>query len=244
VIGFAHNLANVLLFPGFPVALVGLVALPWSGRAIAVRPLVLLSIITFTVDTLVFPVTSTWGTFLHGAGPVQVLLVVSAGLGLDRLIVRIGRVRGWTRPVAWLGPTLAIGASILMTIVVLPAYGVSSRDVDLRYRALAAQFEALGEPLDSRGPIITNYPIFLAEGTRVDSLALPEESPQSVLDLAASFEGTRTLIITGDWGRWPSVLDTDEPGAECFRELMLPEPREPEAAASVADTRVFEIGCP
>lgn len=244
VIGLAHNLVNVLLFPGFPVALIGLVALPWSGQAHALRPLVLLSLVTFLVTALVFPVTTTWGTFLHGAGPAHVLLVVSAGMGLDRLIVRIGRVRGWTRPVAWLGPTLAIGASLLMTLVVLPAYGVSSRDVALRYSTLAAQFEAIGEPLDTRGPVITNYPIFLAEAERVDSLALPAESPESVLDLAAAFPGTRTLIVTGDWGRWPAILDADEPGAECFHELELPDPDDPAAAESVADTRVFDIACP
>lgn len=244
IIGFAHNLVNVLLFPGFPVALIGLLALPWSGRAHALRPLVLLSLVTFLVTALVFPVTTTWGTFLHGAGPAQVLLVVSAGMGLDRLIVRIGRVRGWTRPVAWLGPTLAIGASLLMTIVVLPSYGASSRDVALRYDTLARQFDAIGDPLAARGPIITNYPIFLAEADRVQALALPVEPPESVLDLAAAFPGTRTLIVTGDWGRWPAVLDTDAPGSECFHELELPVPSDPAASASVADTRAFAISCP
>ena len=113
--GIWHNLVNVLIVPGFPVSLIGLVALPWTGRARALRPLVVVSIVTFLVTSLVFPVATTWGTFLHAAGAIHVLLIVSALLALDGLIARVGSIRGWTRPVAWLGPTLTIASGILFS---------------------------------------------------------------------------------------------------------------------------------
>ncbi len=81
--GLWHNLGSVLLFPGFPISFIGLVALPWQARGRTLRPLLLLSLITFLVTSLVFPVATTWGTFLHAAGPFHVLLVISALLALD-----------------------------------------------------------------------------------------------------------------------------------------------------------------
>ena len=114
--GIWHNLANVLLAPGFPVSLIGLVALPWTGRARSLRPLVAFTIVAFLVTSLVFPVATTWGTFLHAAGAIHVLLIVSALLALDALIVRAGAWRGWTRPVAWLAPTLTIASAILFSV--------------------------------------------------------------------------------------------------------------------------------
>ena len=49
---------------------------------------------------------------------------------------------------------------------------------------------AAGHPLDaSAGPVITNFPIWLAETQRIPALALPNEPPTDVLDLARSFDG-------------------------------------------------------
>ncbi len=53
--GLGHNLVNVLLVPGFPVALIGLLALPWSGRLRTLRPLLIVSLITFLVTSLALP---------------------------------------------------------------------------------------------------------------------------------------------------------------------------------------------
>ena len=97
VVGLAHNLFSVLLLPGLPVSLIGFIGLPWAIRGAAIRPLVIVSVAAFVVTSLVFPVATTWGTFLHAAGPVQVLLVISAMLALDALIARV-------EPPAWLDP--------------------------------------------------------------------------------------------------------------------------------------------
>ncbi|MEA2536224.1 MAG: hypothetical protein QOF11_458 [Chloroflexota bacterium] len=243
--GIWHNLANVLGAPGFPISVIGLVALPWAAAAGSLRPLVVFAVVTFLVTSLLFPVATTWGTFLHAAGAIHVLLIVSALAALDALIVRAGQWRGWTRPVAWLGPTLTIASAVLFSLA-LTTYADQSSQVARRYQLLAERMAAIGRPLDATaGPIVTDFPIWLAEARRVRTLGLPDESPADVVDLAKSFPGARYLVMTDeDRGAWPGVLGTTAPGADCFTEIDLgPPPGDPADARSLAKTRVFEIGC-
>src|ERR1035437_8781945 len=108
--GLAHNLLNVLMLPAFPLGLLGIVALFWVGRRRALRPVVLVSIFTFLVTSLAFPVATQSGTFLHAAGPAFVLLVIGGIVALDSFVATVGRWRHWTHTVAWLGPAFAIAA--------------------------------------------------------------------------------------------------------------------------------------
>jgi hypothetical protein len=243
--GLSHNLFTVLLLPGIPAAFLGLIALPWFIRLRAILPLAVLSITTFLVTSLVFPVSTTWGTYLHAAGPAHVLLIVCAVLALDAAIERAGQVRGWTRPVAWLGGALTIFGSFLFMAFLMPSFGAQSQGLALRYEALAAEMDAAGLPLADQGPIITNFPIWLSESTGARALALPAESPDDVLDLARTFKGTKLLIVHGDdHGDWPAVLDSKTPGAECFDEFHLGTPTDPQLARALENTRVFRLVCP
>jgi hypothetical protein len=242
--GIGHNLLTVLLLPGMPAAFVGLVALPWFVRLRTLLPLAVLSITTFLVTSLLFPVSTTWGTYLHAAGPAHVLLVVCALLALDATIDRVGRIRGWTRPVAWLGGVLTIFGSLLFMAALLPAFGGQSGGIGQRYEALATQMAAIGLPLEDQAPVITNFPIWLSVSTGARALALPAESPADILDLAGHF-GSRLLIVHGDdHGGWPAVLETDAPGADCFDEIDLGVPADPRFARALDDTRVFRLVCP
>lgn len=242
--GLIHNLVSVLLVPSFPVGLIGLVALPWTAvrTARALRPLLLVSVLTFLVTSLVFPVATTWGTFLHAAGPVQVLLLISSLVGLDALIVRIGRIRGWTRPVAWLGPALTASVAALFSLSIA-GFGAQSADVARRYAALTPALEGIGADRGRAGPVITDFPIWFAEAQRAPALGLPDEPPSSVLALARRF-GARYLIISDDdRGRWPGILASGQPEAGCFRPVPLRPSADPDAAAALAGTRVWEIVC-
>ncbi|MBI2777467.1 MAG: hypothetical protein HYX57_09455 [Chloroflexi bacterium] len=243
--GFLHNLFNVLAFPGVPVSAIGLIALPWTGRGTALAMLLRFSIITFLATTLLFPVATTWGTFLHASAAVQVLLLLAALLGLDALIAATGRRRGWTRPVSWLGPALTIAAGALFTAVLISAFGRDGNAVRDRYAALPGALAEAGVALDpARDIVISSNPIWLAEETGVRSLALPDESPASVLDLAAHFPGTRLVIVAGDAdGLWPGIARTDPLGVECFEPVPLP-PATTAPGSALAGLVVLRITCP
>jgi hypothetical protein len=259
--GTVHNIVYVLLFLGVPLSVLGLIGLPGvvrppraaMNRAIAdrhaidpLRPLLLFSVITFAVASLVFPVSTTWGTFLHAAGAIHVLLVISALLLLDRVIVWVGARRAWTNPVAWLGPAFAIAGCLLFSAVILPADGRDARNASQRYAALAAAFSQPGTELDlaaEPGPVITDFPIWFAEATRHHALALPNEPPDSILDLARSFDPPARLLVVeaANDGVWPAAIITGAPGSECFLPIELPDLHDyPGALASIL---VFRIRC-
>src|SRR6185436_9357615 len=241
---------------GVPVSVVGLNGLPaaWGigrrrtpdavpdpGRSSAnpLRPLLLFSVITFAVASLVFPVATTWGTFLHAAGGIHVLLVISALLVLDAVISWVGRRRGWTRPVAWLGPTFAVAGSLLFSGVLLASDGQESRAGGVHFSELAAALRSpsFAMPIDGEpGAIITDVPIWLAESTGHSTLALPNEPAPSILDLAGTFDPpARLLIVSADnGGVWPATILAGDPGTECFVPLDLP----------VEDVLAFRIRCP
>lgn len=243
--GLGHNLGNVLLLPGFPLSAIGLVALPWTARPRTVRPIVVVGAITFLVTSLVFPVATTWGTFLHAAGPVHVLIVLSALSALDSMLAALGRRLGWTKEVGWLGATMGVAASLLFSVVLLAGFANGSRDTAQLYQELTARMAAADRPLDAPGiGLMSNFPIWVAETQRVSTLALPDEPPADVLDLVGTFPSTRYLILTSPEGRhWPGDLAAARPGAECFTPVDLGS----HAGGGVdplAETTVYEIGCP
>jgi hypothetical protein len=240
---FSHNLFSVLLLPGAPLSFIGLIALPWTARLRALQPVVGVTILTFAATVLIFPIATTWGTFLHAAGPAHVLLVISALVGLDWLIAAVGRRRGWTRPVAWLAPTLTIAGATLFALTFMPSFGTDTSLTAGRYRALASEMTVAGRPLAGQGPVISDYPIWLAMTSGGPSLALPDEPPAAVLDLARRF-GARTVVVNGGLlTQWPAAITSRAPGSECFRPVTIGT-----AAWSAAEgpppPRVFEIVCP
>jgi hypothetical protein len=244
--GLSHNLVEVLAVPAFPVAPIGALLLPRVWRLRSLRPLVISTLTTFLVTTLAFPVATQSGTFLHAAGPVFVLLVVSTLAAVDAFIAAVGRIRRWTRPVAWLGPAFAIAAILPLTFVSVVSMSRNSSRTAGTWEALPAAMAAAGVPLDGAGPVITNYPIWLAETARVQTLALPEESPAAVVDLAGHF-GAHLLVIRLDVDRgWPSMLKELGPATECFHEVPLLQFAEGQGSESVAleQIRVYRILCP
>jgi len=246
VTGVLHNLVDVLIVPGFPIGFLGLLALPKCARLHALRPLVLLAVITFLVTGLVFPVSTTWGTFLHSAGAIYVLLIVSCLVALDAFIAWIGRLRHWWRPVAWLGPALA-------TAVVVPLMFVSVISIDhqadgtrARYEALPAALNRAGVPLAANAPIITDNPIWLAETTHVTALALPEESPEAVVALARQFGSRLLIVLQADGEReWPGILSGGGNATQCFREVALTDEsgRPPAEGSPLSQIHAFRIVC-
>ena len=252
--GFLHNLLNVLVLLGVPLSVVGMVGLPaawrggiWSAAVNPLRPLIIYSVITFAVSTLVFPVSTTWGTFLHAAGAIHVLLVVSALLVLDALIGWVGKRRRWTRPVAWLGPAFAIAGCLLFSVVLLLSDGRAARETAARYEALAWALEEGGTGIvlsEEPGPVITDFSIWLAEATRHPAIALPNESAASILSLASAFDPPARLLVVGaeNQGIWPAAILSGAPLSECF--VPIPLPDSPEHPGALDNILAFRIRCP
>ncbi len=243
--GITHDLLSVLAIPAFPVSVLGLLALPWVCRRRTLRPLVLAASLTFAVTSLIFPVATTAGTFLHAAGAIYVLLVVSCLVALDALIVRVGRLRHWTHPVAWIGPALAIAAIAPLCGVTVTSIAQHADTVRTRYEALPAAMFRAGIALETAGPIISDNPIWLAESARVQTLALPEEPPVAVLALAHRFSA-RLLVVTGDGRKWPGVLHEHGTASQCFQEVSLTDNSgsKVEEGSPLAEIHVFWIVCP
>jgi hypothetical protein len=238
--GFSHNLVSVLALPGVPVAPVGLAGLPWVLRSRTLRLLLVSTVAPFAITTLVFPVQTTWGTYLHAAAPAHVLLIVSGLALLDSGLAWAGRRRGWTRPVAWLGPLFAGAGALLFLGLGIPSYGGNAAGTEVRYAALTARFAALGDPLDPSAPVISNHPIWVAEANRTRALALPDEPVSSVLEIARTF-GARYVVLDGTLGSWPARLATD-PDARCLSPVVLPPAVG--TPAGTADFAVYRVACP
>jgi hypothetical protein len=219
--------------------------MPWQARARSLRPLVLISLIIFVVTSLLFPAATQWGTFLHAAGPVHVLVVISALLALDAGLARLAARRSWTRPVAWLGTVLGVGGSLLFSVALLPSFGGGSRATAALYDELGDRMAAIGRPLDATaGPVISNFPIWMAEVYRIPALALPDEPPEDVLDLATTFPGTRYLVLIDPEGdHWPGDLAAGLPASTCFTPLDLGR-YTGDGDDPLERTTVFEIACP
>jgi hypothetical protein len=150
--------------------------------------------------------------------------------------------------VAWLGPVLTLFGTVVLSAALLPAFGRGSVETRDRFLALQSAMGNAGLPLGTdQGPIITDFPIWLADTTGNPSLALPEEPPADVLDLARAFPGTRAVVLLDDPGGerlWPGVLAERGPGSECFTEVPLPRPPDAALAEALERTRVYRIGCP
>ena len=244
LIGLSHNLFNVLTLLGLPISVLGIVALPWQARPFAIRPLVAISLIMFLVTSLVFPAATQWGTFLHAAGPVQVLIVLSAVLAIDVLIDRLGRRLGWTKQMSWIGVVGSVAACLLFSVALLPSFGTGSKVTMARYEELGPRMAAAGHPVDEPGiRLMSNFPIWVAETSRVPTLALPDEPPRDVLDLASAFPGARYLILSDPEGKhWPADLKAGLPGSECFTPIDL-GPYQGVGQDPLASTTVYQIQC-
>ena len=207
--------------------------------------MLLIALITFLFTSLLFPVATTWGTFLHAAGPAHVLVIVSALLAFDAGIVRLAARLAWTRPMTWVGPMLGVFGSAMFSIILLPTLGTNARTWEATFAAIDARMAAVGRPLDdAAGPVITNFPIWMADTLGVRALALPDETPGDVLSLANDprFAGTHLVIVIGDeHGDWPAILDEPVADADCFREIDLGAPT---LESPVGAVRAFEIVCP
>ncbi len=204
---------NVIALPAFPVGLAGLAGLAGLWRSPALRrPTALMAILvsgalTFASTMLLFPVATLWGTFMHASGPLLVGLGVLAALGGDRLMTRVSEIRGWEKSNIVLAPIALVGMAALLTAFTAHLYSEQTRDLQLRYGALATSLKAAaedsGEPLPDT--IISDHPVWLAAALDRHAIALPDEEPASIVELGRVFDAP-WVVVTDERGRYPDAL--------------------------------------
>lgn len=227
----AHNVVEVLLLPAMPVGLLGLAAVVALRRSpalhgpTALHALLLSGLITFLVSSLVFPVATRWGTFLHASGPLLTGLIVAGFIGLDAAVSRLGRHRGWSRANLWLGPVMVLSLTVPFALMQVSTVSAQSETRALRIAAAAAALEQLpelataprsGDAPQMRAALISDRAIWLAEALRRPVIALPDEPPRAVGQLGADFD-TRLVVILDERGRYPAAWLTPE-GMACLEE--------------------------
>jgi hypothetical protein len=147
--------------------------------------------------------------------------------------------------VPWLAATPVVLAALGLTAISMPSFGAGSVTTERQYAALDRTLATAGigvRDTAATGPVITNFPIWHAEAYGARALALPNETPADVVDLARTF-GARYLVLWGDdHGDWPDVLASGDADAACFEALPL-APATASDAADLAHTHVYRLVC-
>jgi hypothetical protein len=220
-----HN-GSVFLLSTFPW---GLLALPglWLLRSRwSFFPPLVYGLLLFFVTALVFPVSSTAGTFYHSLGAVMPFLALAAAYAVQQGMHRTIKNREMATMIM-----AAVTAGLLVlaaaqVIITLPA-------VAERHQAEKEQFEAVGEWLTRNANpgdvVMTTQPHTLSYASGRPSIVLPgNESPDSAWEAAQRY-GARFLVITQTFGQYPEILH------------QQPDPRFRLQEASET-TEIYEIG--
>ena len=212
----AHDFFDVLLVPALVIVVVGIAAAlaGWRRRSDISRSplgaLLIYGVLAFAVTTALFPVATLWGTFAHAAGPLVVALSVLAVLGADAFVARVRQWRHWSRANLWLAPAALIALSLPMTAFQLVTAGQQARDSHQQVAAAASLVRA-NVPIDATKPVISDEPVWLSDALGVPAIALPDESAQSVLQLAREF-GASAIVVVDTLARDPAALAAQAPG--------------------------------
>ncbi len=249
VTGLAHNLFNVLLFLGIPVSRHRPRSpCPWQGRDRALRPVVLVAVLTFLATSLLFPVATTWGTFLHASRPVaRPAPRLGARRARRRDRARWAGGSGWTRPVAWLGPLLAIFASALFSRRAAARRSAGGARASRAHVRVLARADGGGRA--RRSTARRRSSTTSRSGSPRRSASRRSRSPTRRRRTSSTC-ATHVRRRVADHRRapttaqWPAVLDGARPGRVVLRGGPPPRarPTRPTPAA-IEDIRVFRIAC-
>ncbi|MEA2622359.1 MAG: 4-amino-4-deoxy-L-arabinose transferase [Chloroflexota bacterium] len=205
-----HQAVNVLVIPAFPVGIVGLIAAvalrrsPALRRPTALRALLIGGGLIFVATALLFPVATLWGTFLHASGPLLCGLCVTAALGADAVVARVGRARAWSRENAWFAAAALLALAIPLAGLEVTVLSRQAAAQQARLQGVAAAVSRLPD-VRAGAAVITDHPVWLAEALGVPAIALPDEPPSDLVRLADAF-GATVIVVLDQRGRYPAAL--------------------------------------
>ena len=222
-----HNIVDVLLQPALPWSVVGLAGVAMLWRARPLRLLIAMAFVTLLADTLVFPVATQYGTFLHGSVPVLALLAIGAAdlaVGAARWA---SRFRGGWELAAFVGAGAAVWC-LASTSSGAADYAKWANGVPVRYQALADGLAASNAP---SGIVIATHPSWVWREAGYPAVVLPDEDAARVLSLAAAYNAT-VVVVDGVDGPWPDAAST----TPCLVPIDLPPDASPISAFQVVCT--------
>jgi hypothetical protein len=221
-----HNLLDVLLLPALPWSLPGVagVALLWRARPL--RLLLAAATLTLLADTLVFPVATLYGTFLHGSTPVLALLAIGAA-DLALRAARWTAARRAGAALSELGATVVVAWCLVGTAVGARDYAAWANQVAARYAALG---EALATTVEPGSVAVATHPSWVWREAGYPAVVLPTEDAASVLSLAAAYRAS-VVIVDGADGTWPDAAAA----TSCLTPLELP--------AAASPIKAFRVAC-
>ncbi len=232
VTALGHNLFDVLLGPALPWSVVGLLGVVLLWRARPMRLLILTSLAIVAADTLVFPVATLFGTFLHGSAPVLALLAIGAAEVAWRVIIAAVRFDAarellTARAACGFAAAITVGVLLVNTATGAQAYAAWANGVPARYAALADGLvtAGLGDAV-----VIASHPAWTWRVAGHASVVLPDEDAASILSLAKAY-GATVLAVDGTDGPWPDAAAT----TSCLTPIELP--------AAAAPLTAFRVVC-
>jgi hypothetical protein len=232
VTALGHNLFDVLLGPALPWSVLGLLGIVLLWRARPMRLLILTSMGILATDTLVFPVATLFGTFLHGSAPVLTLLAIGAAEVAWRVgsaAARFDAARGLLTARAACGGAAVVVVAILVvnTSTGAQAYAAWANGVPVRYSALADGLATAGL---GDAVVIASHPAWTWRVAGHAAVVLPDEDAASILSLAKAY-GATVVAVDGADGPWPDVAAS----TQCLTPIDLP--------ADAAPLTAFRVVC-
>jgi len=224
IAAFAHNLLDVLVIPALPWSVAGLVGVVLLWRARPLRLLMATALAVFAADTLVFPVATLQGTFLHGSVPALALLAIGAAWVGLRAVDAVSRFSAGRDLAAVVGVVVAV-VLLVVTNVQAAGYAQWANGVPPRYAALAQGLAAAGLP---DAVVVASHPSWVWREAGHAALVLPDEDAASILSLAKAYGAT---VVTADGidGPWPAAAAT----TPCLVPIDLPRAASPMTAFRV-----------
>jgi len=222
-----HNVMDVLVTPALPWSVVGLVGMVLLWRARPLRLLLAAAVLTFLAATLVFPVATLYGTFLHGSFPVLALLAIGAA-DLAISVARWAMQHRSGETLATMGATGVVVWCLLGTSSGASDYAAWSRQIAARYAALS---DALAATTAPDTVVIATHPSWVWRETGYPAVVLPDENAASVLSLAAAYHAS-VVVVDGVDGPWPDAAAT----TPCLVPMLLPPDADPITAYQVVCT--------
>ncbi len=191
---------GVMFFPTVLLPVVGLFLLWRRNRALG--PALLYGLLLGFGLPLVFVAASSTGSFYHSAGSL-------APLGALGYIYLLWLVSDWykrRRPRSLSVLPVLVGVVVLLELFQL---SVTISTTTEEHRRNEAVYARLGEWLATNASgqtVIADEPSSLNYATGLPALRLPADEPLEVLDRLARRYKARYIVVTGNFGRYPALL--------------------------------------